>query len=477
MPPASSPFFTPHGFQGHSAGNRFRPVVDGEAYFAELYEAIRAARRSVLLAGYDLDWRIPLRRGPGSAGTTLRDALSEAAGRGARCRLLLWAPSFAQHVLGTRGWAVWDDARQHPIPGVELLLESSTGVWSSHHQKLVVVDSQVAWVGGMDVARDRWDGPAHAAGAPRDGTYGPVHDVQGRVEGPACWDVEYTFGQRWLIAEREKPYFLDPDGEEHAHASMVAAGQKAARGPGARPGMAKRLYPRPGAHRVQVVRTMPWLGEQGVRDMLARAFGQAQRLVYVENQYAFQSAWATRQATAALARRPELRMIVVLPLWPDLLPVPMPGLPDRLDMRSNLAELRTRFGDRVAILGLLADGARAGEYAAVYCHSKVMVVDDVWLTIGSANLDDGSLESSTELNLSVVDAASARALRGTLLREHLAGMFDPAALDSAEALLTLVRRATRAAATAVSSRQRLPARFYEFFWDLEGMPRPPPHGG
>jgi len=476
VPPASSPFFTPHGFQGHSAGNRFAPLVDAEAYFAEIYERIRAAKKSVLVAGYDFDWAIPLRRGPGTSRTTLRDALREAGRRGARCRVLVWAPAFAQHVLGTRAWAAWDDARDNPIPGTTLLLESSTGVWSSHHQKFVVVDSQVAWVGGMDVARDRWDTAAHAAGAPRDGTYGPVHDVQGRVEGPAVWDVEYTFGQRWIVAEREKPYFLDPDGEMNAHASMVAAGQKAARGPGARPGKAKKLYARPGSHRVQVTRTMPWLGEQGIRDMVARAFGQAKRLVYVENQYAFQSLWATRQATAALARAPELRMIVVLPLWPDLLPIPMPGLPDRIDMRENLGELRSRFGDRVCIVGLLVDGATPGRYASVYCHSKLMIVDDAWLTIGSANLDDGSFESSSEMNLSVLDTPSARGLRETLLREHLAGLYDPAVLDDPAALLGLVRRAARATATAVATGGRVPARFYEFFWDLEGMPRPPPHG-
>lgn len=473
---ATSPFFTPHGFSGHSGGNVFTPVVDGEAYFAELHGRIRTARKSVLVAGYDFDWRVPLLRGPGTSETTLRNALAEAAGRGARCRVLLWAPSFAQHVLGTRALASWDDARANPIPRVDVLLESSTGVWSSHHQKMVVVDSKTAWVGGIDIARERWDTTAHAPDAPRDGRYGPVHDVQGRVEGPACWDVEYTFGQRWLVAEREKPYFVDPDGEEHEHASMIAAGRKNARGPGARPGKARRLYPRPGTHKVQVVRTMPWLGEQGVRDMFARAFGQAQRLVYIENQYAFQSAWVTRQATNALARRPELRMIVVMPLWPDLLPIPMPGLPDRLDMRENLAELRTRFGERVRIVGLLGNGARAGQYASIYCHAKVMIVDDVWLTVGSSNLDNGSLESSSELNLSVLDGPSAKGLRETLLAEHLGGLWDPAVSDDPKALLALVRRATRASASAVSSRQKLPGRFYEFFWDLEGMPEPPRQG-
>jgi phosphatidylserine/phosphatidylglycerophosphate/cardiolipin synthase-like enzyme len=240
--------------------------------------------------------------------------------------------------------------------------------------------------------------------------------------------------------------------------------------------MARRLYPRPGAHRVQVVRTMPWLGELGVRDMFGRAFAQARDLVYVENQYAFQSTWATRQAIAALSRRPSLRMIVVLPLWPDLLPLPMPGLPDRLDLRANLGELFVRFGERVAVLGLLVDGAAPGEYASVYCHSKLMIVDDTWLTIGSANLDDGSLESHTELNLSVLDSPSARGLRRALLTEHLGGMFDPALLDDSAALFARVREATRATAAAVTNGRRLPARFYEFFWDRLGMPRPPPHG-
>ncbi|MBI2893169.1 MAG: hypothetical protein HYY06_06420 [Deltaproteobacteria bacterium] len=472
MPATTSPFFTPHGFQGHSGGNRFEPIIDAAAYFSEIYRRICAARVSVSVAGYDLDWRIPLVRGQAGGETTLRNALQIAARR-ARCRVLVWAPSFAQHVLGTVGWKVWDDARANPIRGVELLLASTSAVWSSHHQKCVIVDSSVAWVGGIDIARDRWDTDRHDAAAPRDGDYGPVHDVQGRVEGPAVWDVEYNFGQRWLVAEREKPYFLDPDGESHEHASMIAAGQRAARGPGARPGKARRLYRRPGGHRVQVVRTMPWLGEQGVRDMTARAFGQAKRLVYIENQYAFQSGWATRQARLALQRERDLRMVVVMPLWPDLLPFPMPGLPDRLDMRENLGSLFTDFGDRVAIVGLLANGAAPGRYAPIYCHSKVMIVDDVWLTVGSANLDDGSLESSTELNLSVLDDSSARNLREALLGEHLEGMFDQSAVDDPAALLRLIRSAAQDSAHRVAAREKLRSRVYEYFWDRRAMPEPP----
>jgi phosphatidylserine/phosphatidylglycerophosphate/cardiolipin synthase-like enzyme len=107
------------------------------------------------------------------------------------------------------------------------------------------------------------------------------------------------------------------------------------------------------------------------------------------------------------------------------------------------------------------------------CQDTAGAIADAAADVGSANLDDGSLESSTELNLSVLDDRSATNLRERLLREHLDGMFDPVVLDDPVALLRLIRAAAQDSAHRVAAKQSLRCRLYEYFWDRRSMPEPP----
>jgi phosphatidylserine/phosphatidylglycerophosphate/cardiolipin synthase-like enzyme len=139
---------------------------------------------------------------------------------------------------------------------------------------------------------------------------------------------------------------------------------------------------------------------------------------------------------AALARGVEV--VFVVPA------VPMPEIgAARRDPRAAalFAQLETLGRHPRFTLAGLAASLSGGRYQDVYVHAKAALVDDAWATIGSTNVASRSFYGDTELNASLWDPATARALRSALLREHLG--VDTAALDDGAAL-ALFRDVARA---------------------------------
>jgi phosphatidylserine/phosphatidylglycerophosphate/cardiolipin synthase-like enzyme len=269
-----------------------------------------------------------------------------------------------------------------------------------HHEKLVIVDDEIAFVGGIDLTQlggDRYDTNAH----PARGRLG-WHDASSRVRGPAVADVAAHFAARWSEVTGEP----------------VAA-------PPARP-------PAPaGDLDVQVVRTVPERqygflprGDFRILEAYLRALRSAQRLVYLESQFL----WAPEivDLLAAKLRNPpydDFRIVVVLPSKANN---------GQEDTRGQLAILAD--ADRGAHRFLAATiSARTGRTVdRVYVHAKVGVVDDRWLTIGSANLNAHSMFNDSEMNIVLCDPALARETRLRLWAEHLEREEADVAGDPAE---------------------------------------------
>ena len=161
------------------AGNALEVLIGGAAYFAAVERAIRAARRSVLIAGWSLSPHFALVRD--EPPVLLRELLAEAA-EALDVRVLLWAgapvPLFAPRRSAVR------EARDKLVRGTRIraALDSKERPLHCHHEKLVLVDDDVAFVGGIDLtdlAGDRWDTPPH----PARGRLG-WHDVASRIRGP-----------------------------------------------------------------------------------------------------------------------------------------------------------------------------------------------------------------------------------------------------------------------------------------------------
>ena len=367
-------------------GCRVEPFVDGSEALPRIADAIRSARSHVHLAGWHFDPTFRLEEG----GPTLRELLAEAAER-VGVRVLAWAGAPLPLFHPDRG-----EVRQacEKLAGgtrISMALDSRERPFHCHHEKLVVVDDETAFVGGIDLtalAGDRLDSSEHP---PRDGL--GWHDTALRLDGPVVDDVAEHFRLRW--------HAVAGDGLPQASQSRSAAA--------------------PGGLEAQFVRTVPERlyepcrdGEWSILESYLRALGAAERLVYLESQFL----WSP-ELTFVLAeklRRPphdDFRVIALLPAHPNN------GADDSRGQVGLLIDADKKSGDdttRFLACTLYQPGPGGNP---VYVHSKAAMIDDTWLTIGSANLNAHSLFNDTEANIVVRDPELAREVRLRLWEEHL----------------------------------------------------------
>jgi len=377
---------------------RIAPTIDGVEYYRYLRRALIRARREVFLVGWDFHSEVDLLRGEEAERAEREDGwpvrLADLLERlveereELRIRILIWegASLFAlerQHLPRMkRPWS------KHPR--LRLEWDRDTPQLGSQHEKLVVVDDRLAFVGGMDVTRSRWDDSRHAPDDERRRnpglwpSYGvPYHDLMLAVDGEAARVVRGWARERWRRATGEEP--------EPAHDEGSDAGDPWP--PGLEPLLRER--------EVAFVRTQPDHGGREEKRQVERAWlaqiRAARRLIHVETQYF--ACEAIAQALADRLREPDGPEVVLI------LPYGCPGALQSMAMDTRRDELldRLREADRGGRLGVYWPTLRGGseedvhEYA-VYVHAKTMVVDDRLLRIGSSNLNERSMGLDAELD-------------------------------------------------------------------------------
>jgi phosphatidylserine/phosphatidylglycerophosphate/cardiolipin synthase-like enzyme len=254
-----------------------------------------------------------------------------------------------------------------------------------HHEKTIVIDDRVAFVGGIDLtseAGDRYDTNEHPARADVG-----WHDACARVEGPAVADVAEHFRMRWHEVTNEM--------------------------------LAPVTEPQPaGGLDLQVVRTVPERvydaeprGQFTILESYLRALKAAERFVYLENQFLWSpEVEAILCDKIANPPRPDFRLLLLLPSKPNS------GADDTRGVLGHLIEADDDAG-RVLACTLFARAGTAAD--PIYIHAKIGIVDDAWLTLGSANLNEHSLFNDTEMNIVAHDAELAVQTRLRLWSEHL----------------------------------------------------------
>jgi phosphatidylserine/phosphatidylglycerophosphate/cardiolipin synthase-like enzyme len=347
-----------------------------------MMEEIAAAESHVHITGWYFTPQFALTRD--AEPTILRDLLADLAER-VEVRVLVWAgaplPLFRPSRREVR------EMRERLVSGTRIrcALDSKERPLHCHHEKTIVVDDRVAFVGGIDLtseAGDRFDTTAH----PARGRVG-WHDASARIAGPAVADVAEHFRLRWReVAGEELPPAVPAKTAGEVELQLVRT-------------VPERVY-----------KALP-RGDFAILESYTRAFRGAQRLIYLENQFL----WSPEIVTilADKLRKPpadDFRLLLVLPVKPNS---------GSDDTRGMLGELIEADGDggRLLACTLLA---RAGKLAdPVYVHAKIGIVDDAWLTVGSANLNEHSLFNDTEMNVVTHDPGFARDTRLRLWAEHL----------------------------------------------------------
>jgi phosphatidylserine/phosphatidylglycerophosphate/cardiolipin synthase-like enzyme/uncharacterized membrane protein YdjX (TVP38/TMEM64 family) len=389
---------------------RVAVLVDAADYFAAVRSAMRNATQSILVLGWDIDSRTPLVGRSGVAEDGAPAAFLPFIERLVKrrpqldVRLLLWDYTLL-YALDREPLPSLNLKWRTP-PQVKVELDSCLPLGACHHQKVVIVDGGLAFCGGLDITVRRWDTAEHRPDHPSrvgpDGKrYPPFHDVQMLVDGKAARGLAEIAALRWREATGET---LAPDAVT------------ATRWP-------EGVVPDCEDVDVGIARTLPATEDDDavteVLELYLASIRSARRYIYIENQYLTSDAVA-----AALARRlyevPELELLVVTPRAPE-------GWLEKRTMGAGQQRmmhkltLDSEIGDRVRFVYPWVGSDRN---SAVLVHAKLMIVDDLWLRVGSSNLNNRSMGVDTECDLIVRAVTTAqrtgvRAVLHRLLGEHL----------------------------------------------------------
>ncbi len=387
-------------------------LVDGADYFAAVRAAIARARHSVFILGWDIDTDIRLTPDGADDGwpQALGPFLQEVVRRNRRLRMYVLCWDFAMVMAGDRRWFPlyklgW---RAGPHPRLKFKLDARHPPSGSHHQKVIVVDDSVAFVGGLDLTHGRWDTPEHRREQPRrldvQGRQArPNHDVQAIVDGDAARALGQLCRDRWArLGDRTIP----PGG------------------PAGHDPWPPHVMPEVTDLPVAIARTDPgWPSGPAVeeiRQLYVDAIAAARRTLYLENQY-FSSSVVGSSLEARLRSADPPDILVVSRLTEEgwLEARTMGALRARLHERLQAADTQGRY----RLFYPHIPGLDAAQLLNV--HSKVLVVDDELCSVGSANFNNRSMGFDTECNLVIEAGGDERirraiaGLRNRLLAEHL----------------------------------------------------------
>jgi cardiolipin synthase len=289
----------------------------------------------------------------GQAGSQFAEALAARARAGVKVRVILdWQGS---RKIGREADRLMRDT------GVEIVRYHPLGWYDPRrvnnrtHRKLLIIDGKTGFIGGVGIA-DVWLGNAESPDHWRDTHY--------RVEGPVVAQLQASFMDNWMKTRGEV-----------LHGDAVLPPLTAM-----------------GGERAQAFRSSPGLGSPVMRSMYLLSLAAASRSILIESPYFVPDDLFTRELVAARQRGVQVQILV-----------PGPHIDAKVTRRASRSRWRK----------LLEAGVEFYEYQPTMIHCKLLIVDDLWTSVGSSNLDNRSLRLNDEANLNVLDrgfAARQRAI-------------------------------------------------------------------
>jgi len=391
-------------------------LIDAADYFAAFQSACVQAKRSIFILGWDFERHEPLGRSDDSP--TLEQFIYSLLERNTDLHIYLLLWDFSMIYAAEREWFQSWRLQYNSHERLHVQFDNQHPLGGSQHQKIVVVDDVLAFCGGIDLSRWRWDTSAHKPGDPRrtdpDGkAYPPFHDIMLLVDGAVAGALAELARDRWANSGSDEQ-------------TPAACGESQAHWP-------HEQRPLFRDHPVAIARTYPgYEGRSKVREvesLFLDSIAAARKYIYVENQY-----FTSRTITGALAERlkkedaPDVLMV---------LPHHTGGWLEQKTMDAlRLGQLRRlREADRhkrLRVYFAYQPGLPAGECISV--HAKIMIIDDYVLHVGSANTSDRSMGMDSECDLAIEapDQQGIPWLLNRLLSEHLDCSVDAVAAARAD---------------------------------------------
>jgi phosphatidylserine/phosphatidylglycerophosphate/cardiolipin synthase-like enzyme/uncharacterized membrane protein YdjX (TVP38/TMEM64 family) len=396
---------------------RLAYLIDGQSYFSSFRRAAIKARRSLFILGWDIHSEFKLEREDVTDGFPARlgPFLDTLAREREALEIFVLTWDYSMILAPDREWTSRYRLGWQTHDCVHFAFDDCIPAGGSHHQKVVVIDDEIAFVGGLDFTRGRWDTPQHRPGDPLRSDFDgddpkPYHDVQVMVTGEIAATLGDLARQRWAWATNEEPSPAeeDPDGAGSDSGDRYWP-----------EGVEAELEEAP----VAVTRTLPEFGRrEAVREteqLLVDAIAAARQRIFIENQY-----FTAPRISDALAQRlqeedgPEVVLVLPRETVGWMSQYTMDVLRER-----RLGELRE--ADRHDRLRVWYPDLPGLDEQCINVHSKVLVIDEDLVFAGSANLNNRSLGLDSECGLAVESGgeqarrAGIARLRDRLLAEHL----------------------------------------------------------
>jgi len=344
---------------------------------------------------------------------TLQDLLIDKSRAGLEIKIIVWEPNKDIKLLPNKNENGFeprniklnelnDFTEKNNLDNIQIIYDNSgPTLISGHHEKLIIIDKKIAFCGRIDLSFGKWDTSEHTFSNPLRNTDQdePWHDVHVMCEGPILRNFIYHFQRLY-----------------YANSGDVKQTRKKIKIPIFN---TKRLGP------YQCYASRTWKGfdnAKGIFENYKNLIINAKKNIYIENQFSFQDKSITNILINCLKENKKLKVIILTPINPNL-----PGMIRSIishmsinDINKNLEKIRDTTPSRVRIFSLIAQNRnKLNEIKQIYVHSKLMIVDDKYITIWSANLDKNRFRDSTEFNVSIISYALAKQFRMKLWKEHL----------------------------------------------------------
>lgn len=385
-------------------------LVDAEEYFQAVAWALSRARKTICILAWDLDTRISLlpreaRNGGKDPGTLpLAEFLFTLAERNPDLEIYILAWDFLFLYANERELRRTSRRKFGRHPRIHFDFDKEGPLFVSHHQKVIVVDDQLAFSGGLDLTQRRWDTPEHPVECaertdPSGASYEPFHDVQIMVEGPVARDLGRIFRDRWGA----RPFTASAPAEPN---------------PSLWP---ERFPPLVRDTPIAIARSAPaYRGRPEIREcerLFLDTLREAKEYLYIENQY-FTSHKIERALLARLGEENPPEIVILVrkhnSKWIEAV---------SMALYRNRIVKKLRAADKKGKCLVLCPYSSVERGICTNLHSKVMIADDRFVRVGSANLCDRSQAMDTECDLAFelngAGKLTARGLRDRLLAEHL----------------------------------------------------------
>ena len=402
-------------------------LIDGRDYYRAFYRAASMADRYILICGWQFDSDVSLVRGQDVAegnDVGLLSFLNGLCEKKNDLRIYILAWNFNAIYGIDREWFQKWYFNWTTNDRLKFCFDACHCLGASHHQKFAVVDGAVAFLGGLDLCSSRWDDRDHCANNSNrinsdKNTYGPFHDIQSYHTGSVAGKLAELFRERWRIVCGEE---LDIP-RTSANMKVDFAGQLPI-----------------ASHRVGISRTQAKTDDgkqesiQEIRQLFVDAIDNAESLIYIENQYfssnAIFSALFKRMKQKARSR---LQIVLVLAKDANAFVEKVSIGIAQAKVIGRLKELAAETGHHLGVYSS-ACSADDGQEVPIYIHAKLFLVDDRFLSVGSANMNNRSMGLDTEVNVTWEASPnqnglvrSIRNIRASLLAEHI-GSKDPTEL-------------------------------------------------